>query len=250
MRWLWAAVAGVAFLGIVAGVVAVTVRVVQPTAVPQPIITMVPTPATPVTAPAAAAPPATPPAAAARLEGVLTVETTQVIANERGTIVDVAAVGAAIARNAPVAHLRKYSAAFEQAKARLAYLQAHFGKSPEHADFIEQARGDYLLARNRRQVLPVVTSVGGTITKIEVKAGQDYRANTVIAELAVARITVPVAAVDGTGTKCTAHLDNGKQLTGVLLAVGATERTLELDRMPTDASPGELGEVHIHCSDD
>jgi biotin carboxyl carrier protein len=259
--WMW--VVGIAgFLVLVAGVVIVTIKVMQPSqtaqapaAVPPPVAVATPPAPTPAPAQKAAATPdkpATPDKAKQapppKLVGVLAVETTKVVAAERGTLIDIVKEGTAVARGGAVGHHRMFSAAFNQAYEKLKYLERKFGNSEEHADFIAQARQDFIIAQRRRVLKPITADAPGTITKVLVKPGAEITDHEVVAEISVARITAPVAAVDGTGKKCTVDVA-GKQLTGTLLAVGSTERTLELDSVP-DAPPGDLGEVKIHCASD
>jgi hypothetical protein len=256
---LWIA-GGVAAVAAIALIVVLTVHLVQPAAAPPaspPVVTMVPTPTptpaptpmpTPPLAPAVVTPPPAPPPAPA--VATLALDKIDVTAGARGTISDVVRVGTAVARGGAVAHQRAYTAAFDQARAHLASLQRQYGSSPDYADFIEQARQDYLRAARSRPSREIVSPNGGKIVKVAVKAGQEDAETTIVAEVAVARITVPVAAVDGDGKRCTAELVGKKlQLAGELLPVGQNERTIELDRVPDKLAPGPLGDVRVHCKD-
>ena len=266
-RWpVWLGVSA-GMLVLVAAVVIVTVKLVEPTvtpfvgpaaATPAPapqVAVTVPPPAPPpvaVVAPAAkpAPPPAPPPPPPApKLVGVLAIEATPIVAGQRGTLVDVVAVGTAVERGAPIGHDRMFSPNYSAAYAKLVSLRRKYGDSPDYADFIAQAEQDFAIAKARRQLKPIAATTAGTVTKIKAKAGDELRETDVVVELAVARITVPVAAVDGDGKRCMAELvGTGKQWAGTMLAVGAAERTLELKVVPTDAAPGEVGEVRIHCT--
>jgi hypothetical protein len=180
---------------------------------------------------------------------VLAIETTPIVATLRGTVVDVMPVGTAIDRGGPVAHHRMFSPNYNAAYAKLVSLQRKYGDSPDYADFIAQAQQDFAVAKARRQLKPIAATTAGTITAVKVKPGDELRDGQVVVEIAVARITAPVAAVDGDGKRCIAELvGTGKQWAGTLLAVGSAERTLELQRAPTDVTPGEVGEVRIHCT--
>jgi hypothetical protein len=274
--------AGVGVLAMVVVVVLVTVKLVAPQATtpppaqaPAPVAIQpapVPVKVAPAPAPApappaveAAKPEPAPPVEAAKPEpappveaakpavpeasttAMLAIETTPITTEQRGTIVDIARTGTSIKRDGGISHVRMYSANFESAAAKLAALQKKYGTSEEYADFIAEAKQDYLAAARRREVKAIASDVPGTLTSVKVKPGDEVRANQVIAELAVARITVPVDAVQGTGKKCTAELPAKKILKGTLLSVGSTERTIELDAVPKDLAAGELGDVKIHC---
>lgn len=266
--------AGIGALALVVGVVVVTVKLVtpqQPAATtpapaPAPTIAQPPAPVAVKPEPAPAAPvpieakpepvkPA-PPVEAAKPEpapvapattAMLAIETTTITTDQRGTIVDVGRVGAAVKRDAAIGHVRMYSANFEQAAAKLAALQKKYGTSEEYADFIAEAKQDYIVAARRREVKAIASDTPGTVTSVKVKPGDEVKPNQAIAELAVARITVPVEAVDGTGKKCTADLSAKKSVKGTLLSAGSTERTIELDAVPKDLAAGPLGDVKIHC---
>ena len=265
--------AGIGVLAVIAAVVVVTVKLVAPpppTAAPAPApvaMQTVPAPA-PVKAeparpaPVEAAKPAPAPVEAAKptpveaakpvpapttTTAVLAIEKTPITTDQRGTILDLARVGAAIKRDGAVGHVRLGSANFEAAAAKLAALQKKYGTSEEYADFIAEAKQDYLVAARRREVKAIASDAAGTVTSVKLKAGDEVRPNQVIAELAIARLTVPVEAVDGTGKKCTAELPGNKTVKGTLLSGGSTERTLELDAVPKDLAAGELGDVKIHC---
>ncbi len=181
--------------------------------------------------------------------GVLAIDTTPIRAGERGSIVDVLRVHARVKRGGAIAHYRVMTAAVTRAWTRLRVMQRKYGHSEEYADFIEQARVSYRRALARRPKHAVTAPAAGTIAKVKTRRGRDVTAASVVAELAVARLTVPAAIVEGKGTKCTVQLASGK-VTGRLLPVGANERTLELDRIPTGASPGKLGKVRVHCAGD
>jgi biotin carboxyl carrier protein len=180
---------------------------------------------------------------------VLAIEKTSVKAGGRGTVVDVAEVGATIERGAPVLRYREHSAAVARARAKLAALQRKFEGSEEHEDFIAQARQNVRAAQNRRKVRPIVAPVRGTIVRVAVKEGDELARKKVVVDLAVARITVPGAAVDGEGKRCKTELA-GKPVEGTLLAIGVDERTLELDGVPPDVEPGDIGEIRIRCTDE
>ncbi|HEY3802635.1 MAG TPA: FHA domain-containing protein [Kofleriaceae bacterium] len=258
--WIWWLAGGVAGVAAIALIVVLTVHLVQPGPVPATpaVVTMVPTPTpTPVVvakptppAPAPAPAPAPPPAPPASIVGTLALDKIEIAAGSRGTISDVVRVGTAVARGGAIAHQRAYTAAFEQARAHLLALQHQYGSSPDYADFVEQARQDYLRAARARPLREIASPNGGKVVKVAVKPGQEAIDTTVVAQLAVARITVPVAAVDGDGKRCTVELagKTGK-LAGELLPVGENERTLELDRVPDKLAPGPLGEVRVHCKD-
>ncbi|MEO8551514.1 MAG: FHA domain-containing protein [Kofleriaceae bacterium] len=279
--------AGIGVLALIAGVVVATVKLVAPpAATPSPVagapapavkqepapppVVMKPTPATPTPTPPPTppptieatrpepAPPAAPPvevalpeptptAPTASTTAVLAIETTPITSEQRGTVLDVARVGTAIKRDGGVSHVRMYSANFESAAAKLAALQKKYGTSEEYADFIAEAKQDYAAAARRREVKAIASDAPGTVMTVKVKPGDEVRANQIIAELAVARITVPVEAVQGKGKKCTAELPAKKSVKGTLLSVGSTERTIELDAVPKDIAAGELGDVKIHC---
>jgi len=263
--------AGVVGLAVVIAVVVVTVKLVAPQAPaiasepakPAEPIVMKPTPPpAPAPAPVATAPaptvaaPAPAPAPVkteapapepATATATLAIETTQITSELRGTVLDVARAGTALKQGGTVARVRMYSASFEAAAAKLASLQKKYGTAEEYADFIAEAKQDYANAAARREVKAITTDAAGSVATVKVRAGDELRPNQVIAEVAVARITVPVAAVEGTGKKCTAQLAPKKTVKGTLLPVGSSERTIELDAVPKDVPAGDLGDLKIHC---
>jgi biotin carboxyl carrier protein len=270
--------AGIGVLAVIVVVVVVTVKLVAPPQATSPAsapvatqpapVTMKPEPAPPAPVEAAKPEPAPPapveaakpaPAPAPPVEAakpapapstttaMLAIEKTPITTDQRGTIVDIGRAGAAVKRDGAVGHVRLYSPNFEAAAAKLAALQKKYGTSEEYADFIAEAKQDYAVAARRREVKPIASEAAGTLTSVKVKAGDEVKPNQVIGELAIARLTVPVEAVDGTGKKCTAELPAKKTVKGTLLSGGSTERTLELDAVPKDLAAGELGDVKIHC---
>jgi type IV secretory pathway VirB10-like protein len=257
--------AGIGVLAVIVVVVVVTVKLVAPPQATSPAsapvatqpapVTMKPEPAPPAPVEAAKPEPAPPapveaakpaPAPAPPVEAakpapapstttaMLAIEKTPITTDQRGTIVDIGRAGAAVKRDGAVGHVRLYSPNFEAAAAKLAALQKKYGTSEEYADFIGEVK-------------PIASEAAGTLTSVKVKAGDEVKPNQVIGELAIARLTVPVEAVDGTGKKCTAELPAKKTVKGTLLSGGSTERTLELDAVPKDLAAGELGDVKIHC---
>lgn len=269
---LWL-LAGVGMLALVGGVVVATVKLMPAVAQPAPAIAQpAAVPVQPVTPPAPPAPvimQPTPPVAAGSAvavetkppvveptpvpeakpvgKGVLVLASAPVLATSRGTVVDVVKVGTAIKRDAGVGHVRLYSANFDAAQAKLASLQKKYGTSEDYADFIAQAKQDYLAAARRREVKPIEAAVDGTVTKVRIRPGDELRAKQVVAEIMTAKITAPVEAIEGDGTTCVVELASGNKLEGTLLAAGSTERTLELDRVPKGVAAGNLGAVVIHC---
>jgi len=258
--------AGVVGLAVVIAVVVVTVKLVAPQAAapvavaPPPIVKPVemrPTPTpTPAPAPAAAAPPAPAPAPAPApvdppapepATAMLAIDTTQITSELRGTVLDVARVGTALKQGGTVARVRIYSASFEAAAAKLASLQKKYGTAEEYADFIAEAKQDYAVAARQREVKAITTDTAGSVAMVKVRPGDELRPNQLVAQVSVARITVPVAAVEGSGKKCTAQLASKKTVKGTLLPVGSSERTIELDAVPKDVPAGDLGDVKIHC---
>jgi pSer/pThr/pTyr-binding forkhead associated (FHA) protein/biotin carboxyl carrier protein len=264
---LWL-LAGVGLLALVGGVVVATVKLVAPlpaiVPVPAPAVTVmqslpVPAPAPkPAPAPAPGPVPAPAPAQVAieprpapeakpAGKAVLVVESTPVLASARGTVIDVVKVGTAIKAATGVGHVRLYSASFEAAQGKLAALQKKYGTSEDYADFIAQAKQDYLAAGRRREVKPIEAEVDGMVTKVKIRVGDELRAKQVVAEVATAKLTAPASAIEGTGTACIVELASGAKLEATLLAAGSTERTLALDHVPKDVAAGNLGDVVIHC---
>ncbi len=259
---LWL-LAGVGLLALVGGVVVATVKLVAPAPAvapapgPNPAVTIMQSVPVPAPAPAPAqnltpTPTPTPipaPAAPAASGGkaVLVIASSPILALARGTVIDVAKVGTVIKRGTGVGHVRLYSASFEAAQSKLAALQKQYGSSDDYADFIAQAKQDYLAASRRREVKPIECEVDGVVASVKIRAGDELRAKQVVAEVATAKITASAAAIDGTGTKCVIELASGAKLEGTLLAAGSSERTLALDRVPTGVAAGTLGDVVIHC---
>jgi len=304
--WVWI-LAVIGAIGIIIGVVVVTVKLMQPGApatapapAPSPVPTTAPTPApaptaakveaakveAPKTEPAKAEPPKVEPAKveAAKVEpakvepakveaakadapkseakaeaakpepaksaqkatGTLAVEKSTVMAQLRGTITDVVAVGARLDKDGAIGHARLYSPQFNAAYAKLVQLQKKYGDSEDYADFIDQAKQEFAAAKARRQLKAIASPNAGTVTKVSVRPGTEASEKTAVAEIAVARITVPADAVDGKGKRCTTDLGKEKVF-GTMLDVGASERTLELDKVPA-AKPGTFDDIKIICA--
>jgi len=129
------------------------------------------------------------------------------------------------------------------------------GEVFDYADFIAQAKQDYLAAARRREVKPIESTVGGTVMKVKIRPGDELRAKQVVAEVATAKVIAPAEAIEGSGTTCVVKLASGAKLEGTLLTAGSTEATterttermIELDRVPKDVVAGNLGDVVIHC---
>jgi len=226
--------------------------VTQPVVAPPPDVVETPPPVV-VAKPRPA--PEVKPALAPGGKGVLVIASVAVTAASRGTVVDVTKVGAAIKRDSGVGHVRLYSANFDAAQAKLASLQKKYGTSEDYADFIAQAKQDYLAAARRREVKPIESTVGGTVMKVKIRPGDELRAKQVVAEVATAKVIAPAEAIEGSGTTCVVKLASGAKLEGTLLTAGSTEATterttermIELDRVPKDVVAGNLGDVVIHC---
>ena len=227
---------------------AVEIKVPAPTPPPAPAPAPTPAPAKVATpAPAAAPAPTAEPPAPEPATAMLAIDTTQITSELRGTVLDVARVGTALKQGGTVARVRLYSASFEAAAAKLASLQKKYGTAEEYADFIAEAKQDYAVAARQREVKAITTDAAGSVAMVKVRPGDELRPNQLVAQVSVARITVPVAAVEGSGKKCTAQLSPKKTVKGTLLPVGSSERTIELDAVPKDVAAGDLGDVKLHC---
>jgi hypothetical protein len=245
-RWLVVAAIAIGLIGLVVAIVVVTAKLVAPATSPaQPPVAMpqVPVVITPARMPP---PPPPPPKQAPASTGTLAIIRSPIAASVRGTLVDIAANGTNVSTGGAVAHVRLDSPAYKQAYAKLVSLQHKYGNSPDYADFIAQARQEFAAAGRRREVQPISVATRGKLDNVALKPGAELSPRQVIGDLVVARLTVPIAAIDGDGTRCVAQLATGAQLAGTMLAVGATERTLELDEPPTEA-PGSVGELKVHC---
>jgi predicted component of type VI protein secretion system len=257
-RWLVIVASALGVIGLVSAVVVVTVKLVAPVAPvspqvvaapPEPVRAPAPQPvqqAVPAPTPPPPTPPAPAVAAAKPLIGIVAVDQTPIASGARGTLVDVVANGTIVDAGTPVAHVRADSAAYQQAYAKLVALQRKYGNSADYADFIAQARQDLAAVARRRELQPIVAPKRGSLALKIHAPGTELAARQALGDIVVARLTVPVAAVDGDGTHCVAKLASGKELAGTLLPIGSVERTLELD----DASlePGNVGELRVHCT--
>jgi multidrug efflux pump subunit AcrA (membrane-fusion protein) len=250
---IWGLVAAIALVVVVA-VTIVTTRLSQPTVVVMPKDPPAagapagPPQVAPVVArPAADAGPAQPFPAVLEATGVVTVQI-----DTSGTVTRLPNEGTAIAVGDVLVEIRRPSPEADQKLKALKDLEAKYGDSPDHADFIAQAREEYARARAKRVRVTFKSPVAGTIVRLVAREGQRLAEGDPVVQVAEGgRLIVDVGAVEGSGTRCAATLvADGRALAGTIEPArpGGNTRVLALDAYPAGLLPGAVGDARVRCA--
>ncbi len=251
--WLWMTLVVIASAGAVSyGVVRATSAreqahppIVAPVAVPAPIL--VPTPA-PVPPRPRETPPADRGAATALLEAV---DAVSLVADGALTVSKIPTRGAMVKRDEVVVLYRKARPDAEEKQRRLDELQAKYGASAEHADFIAAAQKEAAEARAGRVHGVLRAPVDGIVISDAVKVGAHVRAGGEVLRVAARlRLVTTVDAIEGDGPECKAVLRDHADvaLSGLLEPSSTPARVLVVSTLPEGLPLGALGPVRVVCA--
>ena len=237
---------GVIFLSVFASVIAVRWFA------PAPRVVTVPVPP-PVEAPKPTGPIVTPVVPNQPLPATLEADgLTHLASTLDGTVRRAVAEGSSVKSGAPLVETGSASPDVEKKRAKLAELEAKYGKSPDYADFIAQARDDYERAARRSGRAVMTAPHAGIVTRQRVRVGDTIHRGDDACELAArVRLIVATGSVEGNAAACRALLldREGAVIAGHMLPFppDARVRTLLVDKMPPGLPIGAVGKVRVTC---
>jgi hypothetical protein len=195
------------------------------------------------------APEVAPPQAAEPVQAMLVArDPISVHADSAGHVRRAVEKGAWVETNSVLVEYRPSSPDADAKLSKLHQLQARYGDSPEHEDFIAKARADYEEANRARSIASVRAPASGIVVSASVTHGH-FEAGVELMKIARLIITADPRDVEGAGEGCTAALlDHGQAVIEARrdrAAAGAV--TLIVSRLPEGLAPGPLGRVRIRC---
>jgi biotin carboxyl carrier protein len=236
---------GVIVLSMLASIIAVRWFAPEPKVAPQV--------STPVVPPSPTGPIVTPVVPQQPLPATLEAEgLTHLTSPIEGVVRRAVIEGAAVKSGVPLVETGQISPDVERKRAKLAELEAKYGRSPDYADFIAQARDEYEKAARKSNRSALTAPHAGIVTRQRARVGDSVHKGDDLIELASrVRLIVATGSVEGNASACKATLlDRGDAIViGHMLPFppAARVRTLLVDRLPPGLPLGAVGKVRVTC---
>jgi pSer/pThr/pTyr-binding forkhead associated (FHA) protein/biotin carboxyl carrier protein len=160
--------------------------------------------------------------------------------------------GTSVRAGQPLCEAGQASPDVERKRAKLAELEAKYGRSPDYADFIAQARDEYEKAARRSGRAVLTAPHGGIVTRQRVRVGDTIHRGDDLIELATrVRLIVATGSVEGNASACKVTLLDRQDsvILGRMVPFppDARVRTLLVDRLPPGLPLGAVGKVRVTC---